>query len=540
MPSCRQCHQSFTVSESDLAFYETVSPVFAGERFSVPPPTLCPQCRLQRRLMWRNERTLYSRPCDLCHQPTIATYPPESKYTVYCEACWWSEQWSAVAYQQDYDFGRSFFEQYDELLQRVPQVSLTNARTTLENSDYVNFTTNAKNCYLCLATDYIENCYYCSYIWECKECIDCFHCTKAELCYECSDCDNLYHCFYVQQSKGCRDCVLSYGLINCNNCFGCVNLTNKEYYIFNQPVSPTEYERVVRESLADPQRWQHMTKRFKEFTLQFPRRATYQIHCEECTGSAIKDCHHCQSCFDGYGGENLKWVHNFPGQVKDCYDISGCAQLELGLECVAAGLPGYKVLFSNVVFNGVSDVLYSSFCVNSSNLFGCVGLRQAKYCILNKSYAPAEYEKIVAKIIVQMQQTGEWGEFFPGQISPYAYNESVVHELFPLTPAEVNQRGWRWRTESTQPQATQSAHTCTKCQRPFKIIPQEQTFYHTHGLLPPTICPECRHRWRVAQRPPIQLWERVCARCGQTMSTNYAPERPEIIYCGRCYTTAVY
>jgi hypothetical protein len=46
------------------------------------------------------------------------------------------------------------------------------------------------------------------------------------------------------------------------------------------------------------------------------------------------------------------------------------------------------------------------FCPqNVSHLFGCIGLRNQQYCILNKQYTKEEYEKTVALIIEHMQQT---------------------------------------------------------------------------------------------------------------------------------------
>ena len=47
-------------------------------------------------------------------------------------------------------------------------------------------------------------------------------------------------------------------------------------------------------------------------------------------------------------------------------------------------------------------------CQNVANLFGCVGLKNKQYCILNKQYTKEEYETLVVRIIQQMQQTGEW------------------------------------------------------------------------------------------------------------------------------------
>ena len=54
---CQNCHQDFTIEEDDFSFYEKIK---------VPPPTFCPHCRLVRRLIWRNERSLYKRTCDMC------------------------------------------------------------------------------------------------------------------------------------------------------------------------------------------------------------------------------------------------------------------------------------------------------------------------------------------------------------------------------------------------------------------------------------------------------------------------------------------
>ena len=34
--------------------------------------------------------------------------------------------------------------------------------------------------------------------------------------------------------------------------------------------------------------------------------------------------------------------------------------------------------------------------------FGCVGFKHKQYCILNKQYTKEEYEKLVQKIIKQM------------------------------------------------------------------------------------------------------------------------------------------
>lgn len=33
--------------------------------------------------------------------------------------------------------------------------------------------------------------------------------------------------------------------IGCKNCIGCVGLNNKEYYAFNEPISPEEFQTLI-------------------------------------------------------------------------------------------------------------------------------------------------------------------------------------------------------------------------------------------------------------------------------------------------------
>lgn len=82
-------------------------------------------------------------------------------------------------------------------------------------------------------------------------------------------------------------------------------------------------------------------------------------------------------------------------------------------------------------------MLYCANCFHSSYCFGCVGLRNKSYCILNKQYTKEEYEVLVPQIIKKMQADDKWGEFFPITMSPFAYNETVAQEYFPLSKEEA-------------------------------------------------------------------------------------------------------
>ena len=100
-------------------------------------------------------------------------------------------------------------------------------------------------------------------------------------------------------------------------------------------------------------------------------------------------------------------------------------------------ITGFHILFSNIVWGGQSLIYCDQILEHNDHLFGCVGLRNASYCILNRQYTKEEYESLVPRIIEHMMKTGEWGEFFPSSLSPFGYNETVAQEYFPLTREEV-------------------------------------------------------------------------------------------------------
>ena len=58
----------------------------------------------------------------------------------------------------------------------------------------------------------------------------------------------------------------------------------------------------------------------------------------------------------------------------------------------------------------------------------------------------------------------------------------------------------------------------------------------------PRRCFHCRHMNRVKRRNPFKLWYRKCMKegCNNEFETSYAPDRPEIVYCEKCYQGEVY
>lgn len=186
--TCRHCSALFPITDKDLEFYERMSPSFQGEKYPLPSPTLCPDCRRQRRLSFRNERKLYKRKCNATGKDIISLYSPDKPFTVYSQDFWWSDKWDAMSYGRDFDFGKSFFAQFQELRDSLPLLSLDSHYTTNENSDYTNNTGICKDCYLTFNSGKCVSCHYSTNCRLSTDCHDCLGVRESNNCYECSYC----------------------------------------------------------------------------------------------------------------------------------------------------------------------------------------------------------------------------------------------------------------------------------------------------------------------------------------------------------------
>ncbi len=570
--TCLQCSATFEITSDDLAFYEKVSPVFAGKKELIPPPTLCPECRMQRRMAIRNERNLHRRTCDLTGASIISMYPAGTPFPVFEQKAWWGDGWDPLQYGREVAFDTPFFEQFQSLLHAVPQMSLYNVQCE-QNCEYVNIEYSDKNCFMCFAGGYCEDCYYGSVVIRGKNCVDCQNLNLCEQCYELSNSERCHRCFYSQDLHGCNDCWFSYDCQGCSDCFGCSGLRNKHHCFFNEQLSKEAYDEAVRQ--VQTHRTSTITALRERYEGEVLPKAVHKfahiLRSEECTGDYINHSSNCRECFDIDESKDLAYV-TLAEQLKDSRDCYICGwPAELIYDSMSACLSAYQQAFCNFCWSGSSELLYCDHCFSCKDCFGCVGLRHKQYCILNKQYTKEEYETLVPKIIEKMRETGEYGEFFPVALSSFTYNESIAQEHFPITREEALRRGWKWRDEKDeQPKVAKiipasqlpdsiddipddilnwaiipeggdpSAGSGPSAKRPFKIIKQELEFYRKMRLPVPRFHPDERHRRRMALRNPRKLWKRNCGQCGKEIQTTYAPERPEIVYCEECYLKEVY
>ncbi|HLB58349.1 MAG TPA: hypothetical protein VJL60_05995, partial [Gammaproteobacteria bacterium] len=233
---CKNCNNNFTIAPDDFSFYE---------RIAVPPPMWCPECRMRRRLAFRNERALHRRKSDATGKDIISIFRPDLPMKVYEHEAFYTDTWDPLEYGQAYDFSKPFFQQFKELMFRTPTIALFDSKST--NSSYCNVTVEHKNSYLCSAGWGNEDCMYMNRVAYNKNSMDLYICGRNEFCYENVYCENSNKLFYSHTSKSCNDSYFLYDCRSCSNCFGCWNLRNKSYCIFNEQYTREEYLEKMKE-----------------------------------------------------------------------------------------------------------------------------------------------------------------------------------------------------------------------------------------------------------------------------------------------------
>ena len=562
--SCQNCKKEFIIETDDLGFYEKIK---------VPPPTFCPGCRFLRRLASTNERVLYKRKCDISGNDIFSMYPADAAFPVYNTDDWYSDKWDPYQYGMDYDFSRPFFEQFRELLQKVPKMALVRQGLSV-NSPYVHRVTDPKNSYMVFrATTPLDSFY--SYVVEnLKDTSDCAWASNLELCYECVNCENSYNTRFSQESHNCRDSSFLYACRNCSNCVGCVNLINKQFCIWNEQYTKEAYFEKLKElGLHTASGIERMKKEFPEFRKKFPQKAINSIKSEDVSGnwfSNSKNVHQSFDCINVRDGKFLFSVFD----AQDCMDYFEWGNnSELIYESENCGINSSRLSFCTQCWTGAHDLFYCDSCPGSGYCFGCIGLKKGEYAILNKKYSKEEYEALVPRIIAQMKEMTYvdklgrqygFGEHFPDELSVFGYNETAAYDFFPIGKDEALARGYAWKdrekkTYETTIKAADLPETiadvddgilkevieCGEKDSPFsvgafRITPNELAFYRRMDLPLPRVCFDVRHMRRLGQRPPLKLIKRDCGKCGAETQTAYTKEYAPILYCEACYKQEVY
>ncbi len=506
---CRVSWQEFPIYASDDVFYAKISPALDGKKLLIPRPTLCPEERQRRRLMFRNERKLYKRKCDATGEGVVSVYDPASPYVVYDQKFRWSDARDPLKYGKEFDFTQTFVKQFDALMKVVPRYNLFSL--SCENCDYANHIWYSKDCYLAFSTLHSQSMLYAWWGLSSSDCCDVSFVENCQWCYECIKCSG---CVNVLYSLLCDNCDNSSYLVNCqwcSWCYGCDNLTNASYCIENKQYTKEEYQTELSKR-----------KNIQPIPYTWPL-GDHNSMSEWSVGSFLTRCSDVIMCHGLSDSSSCKYIRD-DTDTHNNYDCYGASWTQFSCDIMSCP-SGTQILFSSFVGNW-QRMMYCNLCYNSSDCFGCIWLRNKQYCIFNKQYTKEEYESQVAKIISYMQETGERGEFFDASLSPFGYNETVANDYMPLDrddaiaiwykrqdiiydpviPAWSHVLQWNEiATLELSDDVLKNIFICETSWRPFRIVKAEIDFYKKYNIWLPTKHPDVRHRERMNRRPAYTI-----------------------------------
>ncbi|HBM15130.1 MAG TPA: hypothetical protein DD381_02110 [Lentisphaeria bacterium] len=516
----------------------------------------------------------------MCNNDVISIYHPGGKTKIVCQKCWWGDDFDASKYGKDYDFSKPFFEQYKELMSEVPfMANFVVDESRMVNSPYNNMVVDLRNCYFLTNADFNEDCAYGSETEKSKNCIDINLVHKSEMCYECVNIQNCYRAFYSIDCESssdiwfCRDCN------GCTDCFGCVNLRKQSFCIFNEPMGSKEaYMEKLKELKLDSRKGiKNIKRKVVEFWKTGITKYMHEKQNDNATGDYIYNSKNIKESWIVYGGWNIKYSqYLIAPTTKDSYDLTQFGDnAELFYEILQGGSGGSNVRFSWFAVNEDRNIDYCIQVMTSHDMFGCIGLRKKGFYILNKEYTEEEYKILREKIIEQMKTmpykdsqglSYSYGEFFPSELSPFAYNETTAQEFFPLNERVAKERGYEWYIReqrnykptllvddipdviSEVPDTiTNEIIECENngdenknCATAFKVIPDEFGFYQRFNIPLPSKCPNCRHAERMKLRngPIFRTGKCAFTGCDKEIITAYSENTPNL-YCREHYLQTV-
>lgn len=493
---------------------------------------------------------------------------------VYCIECFNSDNWNPFMYAKDIDWNMPFLLQFYGLFTQQPRVYQLRIGTVI-NSDYGNSVVNSKNVYLSYSVINSEDIMYCESVDGSRNTLDSLSALSLDQCSWNIISNKNYNSHFLISSHSCIDSYFLFDCVNCQDCCLSSNLRNKQYVFKNKKLTKEEYHRALAELRLDTfSGFSNARKQFDDINMSAIHKYADILASQNALGDFISNSKDIYKSFDiSDATEEARYCFRII-KSKDLMDCNYILTGEHIYECSSASNNSYNQIASIGCFSS-SNIEYSISCRNCSDCFGCIGLKNAKYCILNKQYSKEEYEIVVPHLRTFMTEMPyqdsnnriySYGDFYPYNFSPFSYNETVAIDYYPITKQQALTKEYPWkeaenRTHKTTLSSPELADSISEisdsilqeviecpnngeeefqCTSAYRITPEELSFYQQKGLPLPRYCPNCRHYDRLKYRNPMRLYKRACSNgCGREFETTYAPDRPEKVYCEQCYQAEV-
>ncbi len=292
----------------------------------------------------------------------------------------------------------NFLEKYALLKKSIP-VQAVSVRSSVD-CEYADIAVSCKNCYYCFDCYKLEGGMYTNFGWG-NKLVDCRSVIESEKCYQSADCNKCHSSTYLFDCNSSTDCHFSAFLNSCANCFGCVGLTHKKFCILNTQYTKEKYQEKLEElKKENPDK---LIKQMLDLKQKIPHPASQQFNSENCPyGDYMYDSKNCYWGFLINYSENSGYIYE-SGTMKNCWDVffsgGNYSQKTFSERC-------YENVNTDTCYDSVflkdsencTNCYYSENILNCSDCFGCVGLKNKKYCVLNNQLTKDQFTQAQKEI----------------------------------------------------------------------------------------------------------------------------------------------
>lgn len=344
----------------------------------------------------------------------------------------------------DYDIEWEFFEQVQTLFLQTPFSALYNY-SGAENSDFSFSVLQSKNCYLSFTV--ITDCENIVYSFAVKEwCRNVFASSQvsnvSENIRESSCVIKGYNIFYSRFILNSSEIRWSTNLIWCHECLLCNGLEHKTYCIQNEQLTKDQYFEKKYEILQEKHTFEN---KYRELNPVWDNRGSTNTM----NSNFVLNSHDVEN---GMYSFNLKTAKNTlvvwsPHPNEYIYD---------SFEAWSLGNSHFYGVIntwvrSEHIYNSEGivtcyNIFYSRFLENCNHCLWCIGLRNQEFCILNKQYERDARFEIVNKVFSRMDDAWDIGDYFPGWLCPYYFNDTIASLVWNFTKEEV-EAAWYLRRD---------------------------------------------------------------------------------------------
>ncbi len=344
----------------------------------------------------------------------------------------------------NYDLNKSFFLNFQKLFISIPWYNLFSFNT--ENAQYADNVYNSKNTYL--SNWVIHNCENVFYSFYIKE--NCSNIFNSFMVWD--NCDNIYNSswviksyniFYSRNILNCSNIWFSSNLTWCTECLFCDNLENIKYCIKNKQYTKEEFIEEKKKILNNKNEF-HKYYLKVNFNWKWP-------FSKNTDGIFLPLCENIESWYYSYNVHSWKniiltWSKEWNTDFFDVFwwwsptwnRYYGC--------CYVWTYSEDLFLCHSIDYS--KNLYYCYYLTNCSYCIWCVWLKNKSYCILNNQYTKEEWYELADKIFAQMDRTEILGDFFPWELNPFYFNDTIAYLLDnTFTKEEIIADWYMWRDE---------------------------------------------------------------------------------------------